>query len=379
VTVQRHASGNGRLDEARRSRLEALPKWTWDAREGAWEEGFSHLKRFVERDGHARVPHQWRERDFRLGQWVAVQRRNFSLGRIADSRRHRLEALPGWAWNAREGRWEDAFAKLRRFVRREGHARVSQDWREDGYPLGKWAMLQRLAFKKGSLDETRRKRLEAVPGWTWVLRDATWEDSYECLVRFASREGHTRVPAEHKESGLRLGTWVNTQRARRRRGTLDGSQIARLEVLPGWNWSLLEADWEEGFAATQAFVARNGHSRVPSDLRTDDGFKLGAWVHRQRETKNRGSLSDERVRRLEALPGWVWRPFEAAWEEGYSALEQFVGRNGHSRVPSDFREHNGFKLGAWVARQRQAKKRGSLSDERTGRLEALPGWVWRAR
>lgn len=57
---------------------------------------------------------------------------------------------------------------------------------------------------------------------------------------------------------------------------------------------------------------------------------------------------------------------------------RFVAREGRARVPSSHVE-NGFRLGAWVIEQRSAYREGGLSDERFARLEALPGWGWKAR
>ena len=64
------------LDPERQRAAGGLPGWTWDANEAAWEEGFAHLQRFVEREGHARVPPRYREEDgFRLGEWVWISAR----------------------------------------------------------------------------------------------------------------------------------------------------------------------------------------------------------------------------------------------------------------------------------------------------------------
>src|SRR5712671_5331398 len=62
-----------------------------------WEEGFSHLKHFSDREGHCRVPRSYKAADgYRLGQWVRVQRANEK--RISLDRRQRLEGLAGWEW-----------------------------------------------------------------------------------------------------------------------------------------------------------------------------------------------------------------------------------------------------------------------------------------
>jgi hypothetical protein len=87
----------------------------------------------------------------------------------------RLEAVPGWAWNNNDARWEEGFNALQRFVEREGHAGVPQprppnQFVEDGYNLGKWVGHQRAFHRRGELSSDRAARLEAQPGWVWSAR-----------------------------------------------------------------------------------------------------------------------------------------------------------------------------------------------------------------
>src|SRR5262249_19731800 len=130
--------------------------------------------------------------------------------------------------------------------------------------------------------------------------------------------------------------------------------------------------WEKGFSFLQRFVEREGHSRVERGHR-ENGFPLDTWVTSRRREFRLGRLTPERAARLEALPGWLWEPLEAQWEDAVAALERFTQREGHARVAFGHQE-DGFALGRWVAKRRTNYRNGKLSSERVTRLEALPGW-----
>lgn len=204
-----HARTAGFLYQAALRRLEALPDWSWDpyVHEEAWDEGFASLQGFVEREGHARVPVQWRENGYRLGQWANHQRRFFAKGQLDKARCERLEAVPGWVWDRLEAAWEEGFAILQGFVEREGHARVPFLWREDGYRLGQWVGSQRRNFGKGRLDNARRERLETLPGWEWDPLEAAWEEGFAKLETFIEREGPRAGPERVERRRISAG-WV---------------------------------------------------------------------------------------------------------------------------------------------------------------------------
>jgi len=271
--------------------------------------------------------------------------------------------------------WESMFGCLVAYVAREGHASPPATHEQDGFTLGWWVRTQRSFCKRGRLNTDRVSRLERLPGWTWDVSDAQWEEAFQVLERFVAREGHAGVPVDHKEDGFALGSWVNNRRSDQRQEKLGVDHVSVLEALPGWTWNPNDAKWEEAFQVLERFVAREGSAKEVPGTHREDGRALGAWVNAQRSSWKRDKLRADRVSRLEAVPGWTWNLLDARWDEAFASLERFVARRGHADVPQGHVE-NDFALGGWVSTQRMRWKRGRLSIDRISRLEALPGWRW---
>jgi hypothetical protein len=185
------------------------------------------------------------------------------------------------------------------------------------------------------------------------------------LQRFYRREGHCRVQANRKESGLSLGTWVSRQRGQKER--LAPDRLKRLNDL-GFSWDPIAEHWEQGFVALQKFQKREGHCRVPKD-HEEDGLNLGNWVHVRRIGKE--ELTPDRLEQLNGL-GFSWDPVAEDWEQNCAALQKFRKREGHCRV-SARHEEDGLKTGKWVGTQRGRKE--ELTPERLKQLDAL-GFCW---
>lgn len=345
-------------------------------RASRWETGYTALCAFVAREGHAKVLSDHREGDVQLGRWVTHQRMRYKRDKLLAERAARLEAVPGWIWDAVASEWEEGFDVLQRYLAREGHVRVPVEHIEDGLALGQWVRSHRRpGGGRRTITDEQRARLEAVPGWTYESPvDEFWDRAYTALADFARAHGHVRNPSA---SDVDLRGWVGQQRQKFRAGTLPGDRVRRLESLPGWSWDPTQDAWEVGFAALTRFAQRTGSALVPP-RHAEAGYALGAWVREQRTNFQQGTLSADRVVRLQSVPGWSWSPHDDRWDRHFDALRAFVGREGHARVPADHVEA-GMKLGSWVVRHRGEYARGTVPASRVRRLEALPGWVWDTR
>ncbi|MDQ6797625.1 MAG: helicase associated domain-containing protein [Actinomycetota bacterium] len=385
VANQRVARRADRLEGDRVARLETLAGWWWNPTVDRWEEYFNALETFCAHSGHASPAQSHREGDLALGAWVARQRDRWRAGRLPVAHHERLRALPGWSFEVNEDRWDRYFHAVEAYAVRFGTARMSSAATQDGLRIGGWVAQQRQAWSSGGLDERRAKLLADLPGWIWQPHVEAWEDMFAALVVFVEREGHARVPKTHVESCgpggevLGLGAWVSRQRRMMAAGRLTADQARRLSQLPGWCNNLRLDRWTTGLRALDAFVARERHATVPQ-RHVEGGHRLGSWVGKQRCSRAEGTLAEERVRRLEQYPGWLWDTNEGAWDQGYAFLRSHVERFGHARVRYDHLEGDeGFKLGQWCDVQRSTFRKGTLATDRIARMEALTGWVWDVR
>jgi hypothetical protein len=135
---------------------------TWgNSHTGRWERGFAALSKFLAREGHCCPSRHHIERDFKLGQWVSVQR--YCKDDLSVERNRRLDKL-GFVWSWIEYRWEKGFAALLKFKRREGHCRVPIFHDEGKIRLGWWVSTQRA--RRDKLSAERKARLNKI-GFVW--------------------------------------------------------------------------------------------------------------------------------------------------------------------------------------------------------------------
>jgi superfamily II DNA or RNA helicase len=223
VSVQR--STKNTMSVERKHRLDAIG-FVWDPLEAQWEDGFGMLRRFKASEGHCRVPQSHIEGRFRIGQWVAVQRR--IKDKMSNEHRHRLDAL-GFIWDPFKSLWEEGFAALKQFKAREGHCNAPRGHVEGTLLLENWVGTQR---RDTTMSNERRHRLDEI-GFIWDPQQTKWEDGFSALKQFKAHKGHCSVPTLHREGTYRLGPWVSLQR--NTKDTMSVERRHRLDEI-GFVW-----------------------------------------------------------------------------------------------------------------------------------------------
>ena len=334
------------------------------SQDAKWIANLRFMQAFKLREGHCNVPaHGHRNRS--LGRWLLKQRVRRKAGLLSQSRIAALDAV-GVVWDPLAAQWEERLKALVGFKLKAGHCEVPRGYGPDA-KLATWLLVQRRDKRRGKLSPERAAKLEEI-GVVWKPHSAAWERRFESLATFSAASGHCNVPRGYSLDPA-LPTWITHQRAAKRKGQLSLDREARLAAL-GFVWDPTEDSEESVFAQLQRFIAEAGHCNVPE---THPLFgSVGQWLTAQRMAKRKGTLSSDRVAKLEAL-GVSWDPHADAWEKRFDALRHFHSREGNCDLPPTHRKDIG--LYSWLLKQRADYRRGVLSPTRAEKLEQL-GIVW---
>lgn len=339
-----------------------------------FDERIELLKAFVAKEN--RLP-STREKynDFLIGSWIVNQRTHHRKGQLSHDEISKLEAIPHWTWGIHRLPWDQHYDLLVEFVTIHGRLPKSGDIHRDAN-LGTWMYGQYRSHNCGKLNDVRIARLNLIPGWKWrkpKIIQKSWKEWYDLLIKFI--ESYQRPP-KHNESidGFNLGNWLSIQFTRYNNGTLLPERIAMLELIPGLAWRIPRIDpWEKWYDSLQEFVTL--YQRFPRNREAYKEFNLGDWVQTQRNNYKAGKLTQDQILKLELLPNWKWRMYTIPnWDDVYQLLMKFI--DAHGKFPVFKEEYENVKIGMWINRQRQEYRTKSIVQDRSTKLEALPGWHW---
>jgi hypothetical protein len=202
--------------------------------------------------------------------------------------------------------WEERFELIKAYKEEHGHCVVPCRAEYRGFKLGRWVTEQRQRGKSGQLRKDRVAELNGI-GFAWMAGESPrpWDETFELLKAYKGEHGHCRVPTSTEYRGVKLGSWVATQRAAHKKGNLGEDRVARLDGI-GFTWVVVEnlRSWDESFELLKAYKEEHGHCRVPQSAEYR-GVKLGGWVSRQRTAHKAGKLSEAERTRLDDI-GFCW-------------------------------------------------------------------------
>ncbi|MFC9249633.1 Helicase associated domain protein [Streptomyces sp. NPDC057136] len=288
-----------------------------DTEKQDWARGWSALKKFTERELHARVPYGHKEGAYPLGQWVAEQRRAYGAGQMTGLRAGRLEKL-GMVWSLADERFQENLEAARAYYEEHWTLCAPRSAAMLDRPVGQW------------LSNLRRAgALEDHPEWESALRevDKDWNPSWPpewqrhyAVVREMLAEESILAYIEPGVTvhGMDIGKWLARQRQPPVWAALTGGQRERLEAIgvvpmaaelepPAKPSATPVGAFERGVAALAQYKAREGSVTVSRGHveRLEDGSEVKLGVFLSNSKSRRAKLTADKLQQLADL-GLEW-------------------------------------------------------------------------
>lgn len=112
--------------------------------------------------------------------------------------------------------------------------------------------------------------------------------------------------------------------------------------------------WEIGYRHAYKYYKEQGHLMVPAKFVMGE-YRLGAWISTQRNARKKGTMSHERIVRLNQI-GMIWDLYRYQWDEMYGAAKKYYESFGDLAIPLRYVTKDGKKLGSWISEQRKDYK-----------------------
>jgi len=319
------------LTQDRIEMLESIGMSWLTLHERFWEESYVIVKDFYEKNGSLE---KLRSHSAKAYTWILMQRQKYRAEQLSEEQIRLLNAV-GMAWEC-EDTWQTKYEAACEYYLVHGNLDIPANYvNPNGIPLGGWYRSVRNQYRDGTLSEERIRMLESI-GINWIsVKTRTWMRYYDAAKAYFDAHGNSDISSDYvTDSGLRLGTWVSSQRYAYSKGKLPKEQIALLEQIH-MSWQRDDSRWEVGFSYLETYWRVHRTANVPNGYVTMEGFALGKWIAAQRSRRRKNKISAERIAKLDAL-GFCWEPNEAAWQDGYSRAKEYYRTYGDLDVPASY-------------------------------------------
>ncbi|MFJ3219500.1 Helicase associated domain protein [Kitasatospora sp. NPDC086801] len=157
---QRHLNGQGLLDAARVSELDALGM-IWSKNANAWERGYAYAKAFRHQHGHLAIPATAKLDDYAVGAWMRRQRKADNLTKDQTAKLDALDEL----WHL-EPDWNRSYRRLLAYLAAggtlTGPANRTGGEADPAFRPGTWLRKQAGARTDGKLTDQQTALLDAL-------------------------------------------------------------------------------------------------------------------------------------------------------------------------------------------------------------------------
>ena len=341
-----------------------------DTFSNSWDFNFELLKEYVDKYDEFPCKNESYE-GVSLGKWCVYQRVLNNRGKLPKAQVDKLNDI-GFPWNVYEENWQAMFSKLSRLVEKLGCFPKKADYPQEDISLYRWVCMQKDKYRKGVLEPERAEMLIQLGCDMGLLWSSAWEQRYQQLCDFIAE--HHRFPdnsdALNDTEIMVLYTWMNSQRTKMFRGTMEADRKALLDKI-NFPWDKRDEQWNKTFELLKKYYA--DHGSLPETSVTVDGVHIGVWYRAQFQLYQKGLLQSARLDRFNSANVPLTSPRSArkngTWAKYYDSYMEYLTRYGH--LPNSTERYKNLELRKWRSRQLKYKQLGKLTAEQVEQLRNI--------
>lgn len=272
--------------------------------------------------------------------------------------------------------WESRFFIARNFLRENPGYELNQATVIEDFWVGKWLVQQMRCYEKGVLRPEQSAYMKSLIEETGISTESVGQkkqrEQYKKAKQLIQKYGSWKA-TDLTEEERRTRRWIMRQIRKVEEGKAtpdEQQQLTRIGVV----FEKGDSPWMKFYVCAKQYHEENGHLRIPSNYRTEDGVRLGAWLSRQRGLYKAHSLSAEQIALLEAIE-IQWNLQKEGFDRGLEAVNHYYESHRNLVVPINYKDDDGFPLYQWLCDLR--KKKDRIPEETVNRLKQM-GFEWRS-
>ena len=374
-----------------------------------WDMMYELAKKYYEHYGNLKISHSFKtvngyevdEKGYNLGVWINTQKTNYNKSILSEDRIEKLEEIGMIFEKVNDNTWNMMYKLAKKYYEHYGNLKISRSFKtvngyetdEKGYKLGIWISYQSVKYKNGTLSEDRIKKLKEIDMIFGIGRQDAWNMMYELAKKYYEHYGNLKVPKKFKtingyetdEKGYKLGIWINTQRTNYNKSILSEDKIKKLEEIGMIFENAYEAFWNKMYELAKKYYEHYGDLKIPNKFKTlngyevdEKGYSLGFWISNQRVKYKNGTLSEDRIEKLEEIGMMFENVNDDTWNMMYELAKKYYKHYGDLKIPREFKTINGYEtnekgynLGLWITTQKTNYNKSILSEDRIEKLEEI--------
>ena len=332
ISKQRRDYIAGKLSQERINKLKTIGIVFENITETEWERMYKLACIYSKEYGNLKVSRHFKTKDGKtfdkcgspLGKWLNAQYSNNANGTLSLEHKQKLEKIGMIFINQTEKNWNEMLELTIIYLKEHGNLNIPVDFRtvdgitydSKGKKLGEWLNRQKTNGIRNKLSLEHRQKLESIGMIFENAHLQKWEKMYECARKYYEVHKNLEIPSDFKtidgivfdEEGESLGCWIKQQQTYYNYKSLSKERMKKLELIGMTSKNTHDTNWEKMYKLAKAYYMHYYDLRVRSDFKTIDGISydeegenLGCWISTQRAKYKAGTLSEQKIKKLELI------------------------------------------------------------------------------